>query len=316
MSESLNQQAEQAPADALNADGIDAAADAFAALDQPEPQANTEQPQAEPDPEPEGESDTDAEEADPEAEEPTEQLAEVEYEGKTYKVPPELEKALLRQSDYSRKMNEVGAKEKAYTQRLEAIEGVEKAAEKRAEAMAQVAQLDQRIKQFGEVNWQEMRQNDPANAAMLAVEMLSLQQMRESAVRGLESVEGEFRAERQKVMESLFEDRNKALDKDLPGWREEAFGLKLTQYAASKGIKPEKLAQVTDAGLIVALDKARRYDELQASKPALKAKAAQAAPVTKPGAPRKVDAKTEALAKHRKSGSIDSAAEAFLAMGR
>lgn len=314
MSESLTQQTEQAPADAPDADGIDAAAEAFAAMGQPDQQAQPEQNQAEPDPEPEGESDTEADEAEPEAEEPTEELAEVEYEGKTYKVPPELEKALLRQSDYSRKMNEASATEKAYKARLETLEGIEQVAEKRAEVLAEIKQIDEQIKRYEGVNWAEAKQQDPAGAALAAVELLQLQQARQRAEMAAKDADGELRQSRTKVTLEQIEARNKVLDKELPGWNGEV-GLKLTAYADSKGIPPQKLATITDASMLVALNKARLYDELQAAKPALKAKAASAAPVTKPGAPRKADPKSTALTAHRKSGSIDSAAAAFLALG-
>lgn len=316
MSEAPNPQSVEATADPHEAEGIDAAAAAFAAMgEEPNQESDTQtEQQAEPDPEPEGESDTEAEQADPDADEPTDELAEVEYEGKTYKVPPELEKALLRQADYSRRMNEVSANEKAYTQRLESIEGMEQAAELRAKHLAEVAQIDAHLKQYEGIDWNAAKAQNPAEAALAAVELMTLQQRKEQALREAESASSKFREEQGKLDAEKRSELAKALDKDLPGWRGE-LGVKLTQYAESKGIPPQKLSQITDASVLVALNKARLYDELQASKPAIKAKAASAPPVTKPGAPRRTDAKTEALARHRKSGSIDSAADAFLAMG-
>lgn len=316
MSEAPNPQTEQAPADAQNAEGIDAAAAAFAAMGNQEHESE-EQPtedQAEPDPEPESEADTEAQEADPEAEEPTEELAEVEFEGKTYNVPRELEKALLRQADYSRKMNEVSAKEKTYSTRLEAIEGLEQAAEKRAESLAKIRQLDDQIKQYEGINWTEARQTDPANAALAAVELMSLQQAKQQALEAAKQVDSTIREHRSKLTAEQLAERNKVLDKELPGWNGEV-GARLTEYAVKQGMNFDYLAQITDPKVFIALEKARKFDELQASKPSIKAKVASAAPVTKPGAPRKVDAKTEAFAQLRKTGSIDSAAAAFLAIG-
>lgn len=318
MSETPNPQTENAPADSQNAEGIDAAAAAFSVLDNPkreEATQTTPEEQAEPEHEAESEADTEAEEADPEAEEQTEELAEVEYEGKTYQVPPELEKALLRQADYSRRMNEVSAKEKTYTARLEAIEGVEQAAEERAKSLAEIRLIDEQLKQYESINWAEARQTDPANAALAAVELMTLQQAKQRAIEASKQVDETLRESRMKITQEQIAERNKVLDKELPGWQGEV-GVKLTEYASKQGIDPANLAQMTDAKLLVALDKARRFDELQASKQTIKAKVAAAPQVTKPGAPRKVDAKTEAFARHKKSGSIDSAAAAFLAVGR
>ena len=66
----------------------------------------------------------------------------------------------------------------------------------------------------------------------------------------------------------------KALQKDLKGWGDgQAMGVVLTEYATKTGIKTATLETLTDPAMVVALDKARRYDELQASKTAIKAKA-------------------------------------------
>lgn len=313
MPEAPNPQTENAQAEPHDAEGIDAAAEAFAQLG-----AQPEQPEekAKPDPEPEGEADTDAEEADPEADEPTEQLAEVEYEGKTYQVPPELEKALLRQSDYSRRMNEVSAKEKTYEQRLAAIDGIEKAAEARAEVLAEVKAIDAQIEQYKAIDWATAKAENPAGAALAAVELMTLQQQREALNRKAEDAANSLKGEREKLNAEKAMEFAKALDKELPDWRGAA-GLRLTEYAAKQGIKPQELAALQDARLILALEKARKFDELQASKGALKEKAKTAPPVNKPGAPRanSQSPKTEAMARLRKSNSIDDAAAAFLALG-
>ncbi len=301
---------QEATADPADPEGLDAAAVAFGG--QPQPEEGT---QADPDPEPEGEADTEAEEADPDAAEPTDELAEVEFEGKTYKVAPELEKALLRQADYSRKMNEVSTKEKAYTQRLESLEGMEKTADKRAELQAVVKHLETQIKAFEGIDWKVAKEQNPAQAAMAAVELMELRQQRSETLAQAREINAEFKQAREKLLGEQWEEASKSLDKDLPGWRKEV-GEKVTAYAKDKGIfTPEQLAATPNAALIVALDKARRFDELQASKTALKAKAQTAPPVTKPGAPRSApNAKAEALKAHRKNGTIDSAAAAFLAL--
>lgn len=311
MQEAPNPQTENAQAEPQDAEGIDAAAAAFAQLDAPEQPED----QAEPDPEPESDADTDAEEADPEAEEPTEELVEVEYEGEKYQLPPKLEKALLRQADYSRKMNEVGAKEKTYEQRLAAIDGIEKAADARAEVLAEVKAIDAQIEQYKAIDWATAKTENPAGAALAAVELMTLQQQREALNRKAQEAADSLKSERDKLNAEKAVEFAKALDKELPDWRGAA-GLRLTEYAAKQGIKPQELAAVQDVRLILALEKARKFDELQASKGALKEKAKAAPPVAKPGAPRaKVSPKADAMARLRSSNSLDDAAAAFLALG-
>lgn len=300
-----NPENQEAAADLGDAEGLDAAALAFAQQSGDVP--NT-------DPEPESDPEPEAEEAEPAEEETRGELKEVEYEGKTYEVPPELEKALLRQSDYSRRMNEVGAKEKAYETRLELIEGMEKVAEKRAESLAVVKQIDAQIKQYEGIDWAKAEQENPSQAALWAVKLMTLQQQKAQAEQTANGADAEFRREREKLRGEQAADMAKVLDKELPNWRGEA-GVKLTQYATEKGIPAEQLGSITNPALILALEKARKYDELQASKPALKEKAKSAPPVVKSGAPRRTDNKTEAMAKLRKNGSLDAATEAFLSLG-
>lgn len=311
MSESIpNPDTQEAKADPADPEGLDAAAAAFAGQDQ-----QPEEHQADPDPEASDEADTEADEADPDADESTDELAEVEFEGKTYKVPPELEKALLRQSDYSRAMNEVKAKETTYTQRLEQIEAITEGADKYADALSGVRIIKAELAKFEGIDWGVIGEQNPGEAARLAVRQLQLQQQLTRASQDAEQIGKTLQDGRAKLREQARADMFQSLSKSIKGWGNE-LGEKLTQYAASNGVQIKTLQELTDPGMVVALDKARRYDELQASKTAIKAKGQAAPQVTKPGAPRRADPKSDAMKAHQKSGSIDSAAAAFLAIGR
>lgn len=285
---------------------LEAAEAAFAAQ-QPQEEAQTE---ADPDPEAESEADTEAEQADPEAEEPTDELVEVEIEGKTYKVPPELQKGYLRQSDYSRAMNAVSEKEKTYTSRLELIDGAEKAAEERAEALAAVHLLDARSKALEEALAQAKKE-DPQQAALIALELIDVRDQRREANNAAAQVARKLTDTKNKLFQERVTDMAKVLDKDLPGWRDQV-GSEITKYAESIGYSRDEIGAITDPKVVIALDKARRFDALQKSKEQLKAKAKDAPPVVKPGAARpRVDAGQDAMARLRKSNSLDDAAALF-----
>ena len=312
MSEAPNPASTEAhQADPSDPEGIDAAAAAFAGAQQPEPE-----PSDEPDPETESDADTEADDADPEADEQTDELAEVEYEGKTYKVAPELEKALLRQADYSRAMNEVTAKEKAFTQRLEQIDVITADADKYADALSGVRLIESQLAQYEGIDWQGLSAQNPGEAARLAVQQLQLQQQLTKVSADAKNVGQSLQQARDQLRNDAREDMFKALGKSLKGWGDE-LGSKLTIYANANGINTKTLQELTDPGVVIALDKARKYDELQASKQAVKSKAQGAPPVTKPGAPKgKPDPKTDAMARLRKSNSVDDAAAAFMAIDR
>src|SRR4051812_15116301 len=123
-------ESENAQAEPLDPGSDEAAIAALLAKDTDEPN-----PEDEPEAEPEAELDEE-----PAEDEPKDELVEVEGEdGKTYKVPPEVQKAMLRQADYSRKMSAVQAQEKQATQTKETADRLLAGAEKYAEALSEVS---------------------------------------------------------------------------------------------------------------------------------------------------------------------------------
>jgi len=296
---------------------LDAAAAAFAARVEPEEAPKSSNEEADPDPESAEESTEEADEADPQEEDEAGELVEVEIDGVKVSLPPDqadkLQKGYLRQSDYSRRMNEVTEKEKAYTQRIEIAEKLVEGAEKYAKALAEVNSIDAEIKQFESVNWQQLEREDPSRASLMAVKLMRLQQARQDAVNQAQSVDREIAEHRMKDIDAKRAEMDKVLRKELKGWGDE-LGVEITKYALDTGWTREALSSLTDPQVVIALDKARRFDALQKSKETIKAKAKEAPPVVKPGASRpSVDKKTEAMSRLRKSGSMDDAEAAFLA---
>lgn len=246
----------------------------------------------------------------------TEGLVETEYEGKTYKVPPELQKALLRQADYSRNMNEVKAKERVYTQRLEQAESLIEGAESHAKALAQVQMLDARLKTYEAVNWQQLRAENPGEYAAHATDFQTLRLNRQDAERQAQAVGQAVDSKRSETFNAKRGEMVETLAKTVKGWGDE-MGRKVTEYATQSGVKFETLSTLTDPGIVVALEKARKYDELQASKSELKAKTKDAAPVLKPGTRQTKQAPAdEAMSQLRKFKTRDAAEVAFLARMR
>lgn len=299
------------PSEALavnhDAGSEDAAAAAFEQRVQ-QPNQDEAEPDAEPGDEPAEEvEETDEPEADADA---AEELEEVEYEGKTYKVPPELQKALLRQADYSRNMNEVGAQKKALTEKLEVAERYAQGAEKFAEVLADVRGIDAQLKQFEAVNWQQLRTENPGEYAALAADMQTLRLEREQRIQRAQGVNAEIEQAKQRLLADQREAMDKTLAKELKGWGNE-LGTKITQYALAQGYQQQDLATVTDPKWVIAMDKARRFDELQAAKINIKAKAQAAPAFVKPGSPRKADPRSDVMVRLKADNSAESAEAAF-----
>jgi hypothetical protein len=93
------------------------------------------------------------EEAPESAEQP--EFQEIEYEGKTYQVPPELKDALLRQSDYTKKTTEVSERQRAIEQKelqIRAVEAERKFHESVKDDVGAIQEIEFQIKQWKSVD--------------------------------------------------------------------------------------------------------------------------------------------------------------------
>ena len=313
-------QSRQSERSAPEGDGsLDAAAAALAARMEPEQGDTQSEPEAE-DTAAEEATDTEAEQADPEAEAEDAETVEVEIEGVKLQLPAEeaakVQKAALRQADYSRKMNEVSDKGKEYERLTAQAKQLAEGAEKYAEVLAESRLLDAQIKQYEAVNWQQLRQENPAEFAAMAAELQALRLSKQDAQSKAQAVSRELEEAKGKDLHEKRAAMLKALEKDLPGWGDE-LGAQITQYAVSHGWTVESLTQLTDPQVVIALDKARKFDNIEKGKADALKKAKAAPQVLKPGAPKpRTDAHSEAVSRLKKSNSVDDAAAAFLAKMR
>lgn len=292
---------------------LDAAARAFELRETPQDQ------EGEPETEAETTDDDQNAEAD-EAEtddEPEVEMAEVVVEGVTLSLPKDqaeaIQKATLRQADYSRKMNEVSAKEKTATATLETAEKLRNGAERFAEAIAGVRMLDAQIKQYEALNWQQLRESDPAQYAAYAADFQTVKLNRQQAEMQARQVSHEVEQTSNQAINAKRAEMFDSLKKSLPGWNDQ-MGAQITEYATAQGMAFDTLAKLTDPAVVIALEKARKFDALQKQKVELKAKAKDAAPVLKPGIRQaKQTPQDESMAQLRKFKTRDAAEVAFLA---
>lgn len=287
---------------------LDAAALAFEQRKEPAQAEDTPDDAEATDDDPNAEGDADSDE------DTAEELEEIEIEGVKFSVPKDkaeaVQKAALRQADYSRKMNEVAAKEKQAEQRLERAEMLATGIGKMADVKAQLTAIEHQVKQYEGINWQQLRATDIGQYAALMAEMNNLVSRKAQAEFSVQRVEDEISAAHVATFNESRSEMTKALQKEFKDWAKSSD--EICNFAFSKGVKQETLAKLTDPAMVVLLDKARKYDALQESKVALRAKVQDAPKVLKPGAPRPINAKTDAMARLRKSNSLDDAAAAFL----
>lgn len=94
---------------------------------------------------------------------PTEpELEDVDWDGKKYKIPKELAPALLRQSDYTKKTQEVADRARANEERETAIKNNERVFSEHRDALIEAHGLDRNVKDFEKINWQDLNQKELA----------------------------------------------------------------------------------------------------------------------------------------------------------
>lgn len=94
---------------------------------------------------------------------PTEpETEEVEEGGVKYKIPKALKDAFLRQSDYTKKTQEVADRARAIEERDTAIKNNERVFSEHRQAFIEAQGLDNQVKDFEKVNWQELNQKELA----------------------------------------------------------------------------------------------------------------------------------------------------------
>jgi len=188
-------------------------------------------------------------------------LADVEYEGKQYKLPPELKDALLRQSDYTRKTQEVAEQRKAIEAQAEEVK--QRAAIQRdmLQGYAQLSAIDGQLKQYEQVNWNQLSDEDPAQAQKLWINFQQLQQAHGTLAQQLQQAEQKAAFETHQATARRIEEGQKQLASEITGWSPE-LQQKLVEHGSKLGASKEALNGISEPWIVRALHKAMQYDQL------------------------------------------------------
>ena len=173
--------------------------------------------------------------------EPSEDLAEIEFDGRRWQVPAPLKAGFMMQADYTRKTQDLAEQRRALDAERAAVEldpgGLQE--------LAALHAMDQGLAEFGQVDWETWRQCDPAAAEAAWASYEQLWGAREQA--GWET-------EQRRVLSELEGERDRAdrleqaeleLIRDIDGWspqmREQLFA-----FALDRGFTAEELSAVDD----------------------------------------------------------------------
>lgn len=188
---------------------------------------------------PEGEAEPTGEGEEPEGEEPEgepeadegagdEDLVDVEYEGQTYSVPPNLKDALLRQADYTRKTQETAAQRRELEQQAEALKAHQEALQQQSQAQrqnlkdyARLETVEGQIEELQKTNWDELAEEDSAEAQRRATQLTVLTNERNGLADKLRKSEQEAFEKQRAEHARRIEQAQAEVARTIPNWSNE-----------------------------------------------------------------------------------------------
>ena len=187
----------------------------------------------------------DGTEAELQAEAPDDDSEEVEHDGQKYRVPKALKDALLRQSDYTRKTQEVAEQRKALEAEQQRVVQQAEAMRTNIKEYAQLTHLDEQIQTYGKIDWAAFSRDDPAAAQQEWIRFSQIKEHRQGLAGHLQQKEQQMASETQREAAKRTEEARAVLAREIPDWSPELAG-KLRDFAVAKGIPEARLAQVTN----------------------------------------------------------------------
>lgn len=203
---------------------------------------------------------------------------EIDYEGEKYKVPKVLKEAFMRQSDYTRKTQEVAESRKTLEQQQTHFQQTYQRQQQHIQDYAQLHALDMQMHQFKDINWQELIDKDPVEAMKLDRQVRTLADMRQGIANRIQQVEASEAFSQQQRIAKLVEQGHETLKRDIPNWSDETRN-QIKDYATTLGYTPQEVAQVVDPRAVKMMHKAMLYDQMM--KKAATTPKAEVKPITK-----------------------------------
>ena len=271
-------------------------------------------------------------EVEPESEAQAEDEGEYEEEGQaddedvTYvllgdkEVPlDEIEKGYLRQSDYTKKMQELSENRKEaekhsqeYQQHLASINAEREHLQKMLSQFANQQAVD-------EPNWVELAENDPLEYTRRKA-MHDAKQAEMQAVNAEQQRLGQLKQQENQARFSQYAETQKqiVLERIPEVKADPKYMHQVETYMEGLGYSKDELARMYDARAVIMADKARKYDEMTGKgKPAADKRVKPKGKVLKPGLQKSKSQKvskqrTDATQRAKRTGSVNDAVSALL----
>jgi len=207
-------------------------------------------------------------------------MEEIEFEGERFAVPPKLKDALLRQSDYTKKTQEVAEQKRLVEfqrQQVALAESERKFGELVRDQVTQMSQLDSALKQYEALDWRNLSTDDMIR---YKVEIDQLKDRKASVERDVQGKHAQWQQEVQRAHADLLRQGMETVRKAIPGFSD-ATVAEIKDYALSEGYTPEEIGNILDPRQVKTLWEAAQYRKLQRGATTARAAVQQAKPIGK-----------------------------------
>ena len=254
--------------------------------DDPEPEEEQAAPEIEGDDEETEDQEPDDSEGDDEPEDEVDpnapEMVEVEWEGQLIEAPKSVAEALMRQSDYTQKTQEVAAQRKAIETQIAELDHKNKQfqfAESIRDEVLKAQQLEAQADQAYEYLRNNVDSLTPTEIEKIKIAIEDTRKERDNLVKSLTTKQTEFQQASEQSLQELRNKGTEVLKQRIPGWGEEK-AKQVRDYALKSGFTEAEISNVLDPRQVETLWKASQYDNLKSGvTPAVKA--VQAAPSIK-----------------------------------
>jgi len=184
----------------------------------------------------------------------------------------ELVSGYSRQSDYTRKTQELATErkelEEAYAKMAEEIEQNNTIREQYIQATGQfIAAANGNLDQFSRIDWRALKEDDPIEYVTKRDEFREAQARIQHAQRLQQQAAEEAQEERGRLMAEHVANEHKLMTEAMPEWgdteKRTALAGQIRSYAEGVGYQPEEIEGLADHRSLQVLIKAMKYDALE-----------------------------------------------------
>lgn len=179
-----------------------------------------------------------------------EDIEEVELDGKTYQVPHEVRRAILRNEDYTRKTQELAETRRALETQATQFQQASKTVSDKQIDLALVDRQLAAYKALTAADWQAMRREDPDYAHEQQFNFTTLKEQRDTLAAELDSAQRQAALDAERITATRLQEGLQQLSKDIPGFNGELADKLLSFGAETYGFTQQELGEVQDPRLI------------------------------------------------------------------